>query len=103
LRDSGEYTVDLGRPRLPKKAETFYFFNIEDPAVFKQKLAKLVPMITTGQEAKDTRSDLYARKKSGKTGLIQLTAINISFSYTGMKKVGFNIRSSYKYYYLQRM
>ncbi|KAJ6155242.1 hypothetical protein N7470_005808 [Penicillium chermesinum] len=75
-------------PRLPKKAEGFYFFNITNPAEFKKHLKRLAPQITTGEEAKETRSELYSRKKAGKTGLVQLSSINISFSYSGLEKLG---------------
>nr|UPX44799.1 dye-decolorizing heme-containing peroxidase [Penicillium camemberti] len=75
-------------PRLPKKFETFYFFRITHVDRFKNHLAKLVPLITTADDAFKMREDLYSKKANGTlAGLIKLSAVNVSFSSKGLAKL----------------
>lgn len=76
------------RPRLPKKAETFLFFRITKPREFKNHMSGLIPLLTTADDAFKMRQDIYHKKAAGTLkGLIQLSAINVAFSATGLKKV----------------
>ncbi|KAJ5461244.1 Dyp-type peroxidase [Penicillium daleae] len=76
-------------PRLPKKAETFYFFRITKPEVFKTHLSQLAPLLTTAEDAQRMREDIYRKKEAGTLkGLIKLSAINVAFSSKGLAKLG---------------
>lgn len=80
--------TDCIRPRLPKKFETFYFFRITNPSLFKTHLAKLVDFITTADDAFKMRETVYRKKAAGTLqGLLQLSAVNVSFSSKGLAKV----------------
>ncbi|KAJ5794979.1 hypothetical protein N7457_001578 [Penicillium paradoxum] len=74
-------------PRLPKKYETFLFFEIGDEKLFKEKLAAFLQFITTAESAHKVRGDLYNRKKNA---LMKTMCTNISFSASGLKKLGNN-------------
>jgi len=91
--------ADYSRPRLPKKFETFYFFRITRAKDFKQHMAGLVPLLTTADDASKLRNDIYEKKAAGTLkSLIKLSAINVSFSATGLKKVSpFHLQESSLY------
>ncbi|EJD06642.1 Dyp-type peroxidase [Fomitiporia mediterranea MF3/22] len=73
---------------IPKRAEDFIFFNIQDAAAFKKDLKELIPAITTTAQVKKIRTDITNHKQQGKTDLIKVAAINIAFSVAGLKKLG---------------
>jgi hypothetical protein len=91
LLDTEITDYPLSKARLPKKAETFYFFRITKPAAFKNHLAQLAPWLTTADDAHRTREDIYKKKEAGTLkDLIQLSAINVAFSSKGLAKVHFS-------------
>ncbi|KAL9100162.1 MAG: hypothetical protein Q9163_004427 [Psora crenata] len=79
---------------LPKKTETFVFFQIDDARVhdFRTQLTKLVPMITTTAQVIDDRNRIAEHKKNrgGKDAdppLLEMAGVNIAFSHKGLAKM----------------
>jgi Dyp-type peroxidase family len=72
-----------------KDHETFAFFQIQDPAAFRERLAELIPHISTLREVA-AFNELYRavrrRRGHGHTGLAALW-INIAFSASGLGKL----------------
>ena len=76
---------------LPKKTETFIFFQIDSKRVqdFRKQLATLIPLITTtAQVIKDKTKIGQTKGDSNKTGLLKLSGVNIAFSQKGLVQVG---------------
>ncbi|KAJ7576297.1 Dyp-type peroxidase [Mycena floridula] len=73
---------------LPKKTETYIFFDIQNVQAFKHALKQFAPLVkTTAQVLKD-RAAIDEHKKHGHGGLIKMTAVNIAFSAFGLIKLG---------------
>ncbi|KAJ0109679.1 dyp-type peroxidase family protein [Diaporthe amygdali] len=74
---------------LPKKAETFYFFEIDKNHVdaFRAQLANVVPLIASDKSVSSGREQIVAHKKSH-SGLLSLAFANIAFSSKGLNKIG---------------
>lgn len=72
---------------LPKKVETFIFFQITDAKNFIENLKELAPLIKTTEQVLQDRDDIDKHKKSGKGGLIVMSGVNIALSYTGLRAV----------------
>jgi hypothetical protein len=83
---------------LPKKAELFFFFQIERVDTFRSHLSNLIPLITTARQAENNRYYINASREKlrmkantadGKTGyrLLPINGINIAFSAKGIQKV----------------
>ncbi|KAL1877526.1 dye-decolorizing heme-containing peroxidase [Diaporthe australafricana] len=91
-------SLDLGNIQgdilsgLPKKAETFFFFEIDKDHVdaFRARLLKVVPLIASDKSVSSGRDQIVAHKKSRQPGLLSLAFANISFSSKGLKKIGIN-------------
>ncbi|KAF4124285.1 Dyp-type peroxidase family [Geosmithia morbida] len=77
-------------PGLPKRFETFLFFNILKPDEFKKQLKTHLPKITTAEHACQMKDKIAAeRAKNGKKApLLPLPGFNIAFSSTGLSKLG---------------
>jgi hypothetical protein len=99
----------LPRAGLPKKTQTFLFFQIDNARVheFRTQLAKLVPLITTTVQVMNDLEKIVHHKKSvaSKHGilehlktsewqehltpeLLKLSGLNLAFSEKGLVKVG---------------
>ncbi|KAG6849423.1 hypothetical protein H0H93_008571 [Arthromyces matolae] len=73
---------------LPKKTQTYFFFQITNVNLFRSQLTKLVPIVkTTAQVLKD-RKAIDDHKKSGGKGLIKIVGVNIAFSHKGFAVLG---------------
>ncbi|RDX44006.1 Dyp-type peroxidase [Lentinus brumalis] len=79
---------------LPKKVQHYLLFQIDDDVqAFRQRLKLLIPLITTTPQVQDDRAKIAAAKKAateqGKPApLVKLSGINISFSHSGLVKLG---------------
>lgn len=94
--------VDLGNTQgdiligLPKKTETFFFFRIEDSHVekFREQLSYLVPLITTGVQARDNQKKIvqYKEKRAASKDpmpeLLTIAGVSVAFSKKGLDKIG---------------
>ena len=74
---------------LPKKTETYLFFQIKKDKVteFRKALARLVPLITTTAQVLQDRQKLADHKKNKGKGLLKLNGVNITFSHAGLALV----------------
>jgi Dyp-type peroxidase family len=86
---------DILSKGLPKKTETFFFFQIDDGKVdeFRAQLAQLIPLIRTAAQALDDhkrirKSQKDAEHKKEPKPLLKLSGVNIAFSHSGLKKLG---------------
>jgi hypothetical protein len=81
----------FSRPGLPKRFQSFLFFQIHKPTEFKERLRRFIDdsKITTAARACEMKDEIAAAK--GKTGdkapLLPLPGINIAFASTGLHKV----------------
>ncbi|KAF3016060.1 hypothetical protein E8E15_006102 [Penicillium rubens] len=76
-------------PRLPKKYETFLFFEITDVEQFKHELGVFLKHLTTAETAHRLRGKLYEAKWCGLwSQLVETICTNISFSAAGLEKLG---------------
>ena len=81
---------------LPKKTETFYFFQIEPAHVrdFRTQLTQLLPLITTTAEVlneqipKITQSKKDAAKQGIAPPILEMSGVNIAFTHKGLILVG---------------
>ncbi|KAG6841173.1 hypothetical protein C0991_001098 [Blastosporella zonata] len=68
---------------LPKKTQTYFFFQITNVKVFRSQLSHFVPLVkTTAQVLKD-RKDIEDHKRNGDKTLIKMVGVNIAFSHKG--------------------
>lgn len=76
------------RSGLPKKAETFYFFEIDKNQVdaFRARLHKVVPLIASDKSVSSGRDQIRSHKKHH-SQLLSVAFANISFSSKGLNKV----------------
>ncbi|KAG6816227.1 hypothetical protein H0H87_007598 [Tephrocybe sp. NHM501043] len=73
---------------LPKKTQTYFFFQITDVKLFRSQLSHFVPLVkTTAQVLKD-RKAIDDHKKRGDKTLIKMVGVNISFSHKGLVALG---------------
>lgn len=76
-------------PGIPKKAQTFFFFEIVKAPLFRSRLVKLVPHIATSASVSAGRVQINEhREHCG--GLFAGAFLNIAFSSRGLKKCGVN-------------
>ena len=85
----------FGRVGLPKKTQTYLFFQIDPARVqdFRTQLADLVPLITTTVQAQDDLEKIAKSKRSSvekgmAPAVLKLAGVNILFSHKGLVKVG---------------
>ncbi|KAI7785084.1 dyp-type peroxidase [Diaporthe eres] len=75
---------------LPKKAETFYFFEIDKNVdSFRTRLHKVVPLIASDKSVSTGRDKIASHRKHH-TGFLSIAFANISFSSKGLQKIGIN-------------
>ncbi|KAF8625444.1 hypothetical protein AX17_006845 [Amanita inopinata Kibby_2008] len=77
---------------LPKKTATNLFFQITNVEQFRKQLNKLIPLITTAEQALKGRQAIEDHKRNASHGkhLIPMAGVNISFSHFGLAKMGIN-------------
>jgi len=75
---------------LAKKVESFVFFDISNPAQFKQQLKSLIPLITTTTQALADQAAIQAHKAKGDNSLLTIVGTNIAFSQAGLHALGIN-------------
>ncbi|EJC98275.1 DyP-type peroxidase [Fomitiporia mediterranea MF3/22] len=73
---------------IPKFAEDFLFFNITNVANFKNDLKQIVPSITTTTQVQKMQQQIAQNKLAGIVDLVKISAINIAFTESGLKKLG---------------
>lgn len=74
---------------LPKKTQTFLFFQIDKNRVkdFRTQLGQFVPLITTTAQAIKDREKI---KEGRGQGLLKLSGVNVAFSQKGLGLLGIN-------------
>ena len=75
------------RKGLTKILELFFFFEISDPAAFRQQLVEFVPLVTSVDGAQKQRKTIEDHKKKGGLGYAKSVGVNIAFSHKGFVKV----------------
>lgn len=91
-------TSFYSRSGLPKKTQTYVFFQITDANAFRRALSDLVPVITsTEQVLRHRQSITDNKKKAADQGhapqLLDIVGVNIAFSHTGLVTVGYTSTS----------
>ncbi|RYP13153.1 hypothetical protein DL765_007028 [Monosporascus sp. GIB2] len=74
-------------PGFPKKAESFFFFEIENVEAFRRELHKLVPLIATSESVSSDKEAIRQQRQSC-SSLLPVAFLNIAFSAKGLKKLG---------------
>ncbi|KAF8698268.1 hypothetical protein RHS03_07693, partial [Rhizoctonia solani] len=80
----------------PKRTEHFCFFTITDSVEFKKSLAQLLSegRISSTRKVAEDRAKIAAWKDSGRKDLKPVENMNISFTYTGLQKLGLDVDKS---------
>ncbi|KAL0948438.1 hypothetical protein HGRIS_011015 [Hohenbuehelia grisea] len=73
---------------LPKKTETFYFFEVTKVDRFRSQFSEFVPLVKTAAQVNGHREEIYAHKQQKKPGLVTFAAVNVAFSQSGLSKLG---------------
>ncbi|PVF93168.1 Dyp-type peroxidase [Serendipita vermifera] len=73
----------------PTTFKLFFFFRIVNTAHFSHALKGIVPSITSSEESCATRDKIAKRRAEGNTELLDITALNLAFSHTGLEKYEF--------------
>jgi len=76
---------------LPKKTQTYLFFQIKDVNLFRKQLALFVPIVkTVAQVLKDRQAieDHKRKPTDGKPELIPMVGVNVAFSSKGLVLMG---------------
>lgn len=73
---------------LPKKTQSYIFFQIVDVTKFRADLARFVPFVKTVAGVLKDRDLIKEHKKKGHKTLIPLVGVNIAFSHLGFVKLG---------------
>jgi hypothetical protein len=84
--------VTFLRPGVPKLHEFFLFFNITSERRFRRDLKRLIPLVTTANDAVKFNEQIRQNKTEVSSGeakseVIPLTGVNLAFSAKGLKKV----------------
>ncbi|KAF8151491.1 hypothetical protein B0H34DRAFT_130841 [Crassisporium funariophilum] len=77
---------------LPKKTETWYFFQVTEPTTFRRNLSHLIPLIKSVDQAVRDRDHIGKHKRDDeehgrKPHLIPCIGVNIAFSHFGFQKL----------------
>jgi len=75
------------RSGLPKKTQTYIFFDIVNVQKFRNDLRLFIPIIKTVSQVLKDRKNIDEHKKK-LPGLLPIVGVNISFSHTGFVKLG---------------
>lgn len=94
--DFNDIQGDILKGGLPKKTQTFFFFQIDKPRIqdFRKQLAKFVPLITTTAKVIEDRGKIDQSRKeavrgpNAKTPLVPLSGVNIAFTQKGLVQIG---------------
>ena len=91
----GSTRLILDRIGLPKKTETYFFFQIDDLRVreFRTQLAHFATLVTTAAQVEDDRKKIARNKKDAadkkrEPQLLKMSGVNLAFSHKGLVKVG---------------
>jgi len=76
------------RSGLPKKTQTYIFFDIVNVQKFRNDLRLFIPIIKTVSQILKDRKDIDEHKKKKLPGLLPIVGVNTSFSHTGFVKLG---------------
>ena len=75
------------REGLPKKFQSFYFFDITNPTEFRKRLRNIIPLITTTTQALADTAAIQNHKSKGNKSLLKIVGTNIAFSQAGLNAV----------------
>ena len=75
------------RKGLPKKFQSFYFFDITNPTEFRKRLQNIIPLITTTTQALADTAAIQNHKSQGNTSLLKIVGTNVAFSQAGLTTV----------------
>ncbi|GLB42843.1 putative peroxidase [Lyophyllum shimeji] len=73
---------------LPKKTQTYFFFQITDVTLFRSQLVKFIPLVKTVAGVLKDRKAIEDHKKKGDKTLITMVGVNIAFSHKGFVAMG---------------
>jgi hypothetical protein len=77
------------RVSFPTTFKLFFFFRILNTAHFSHALKGIVHDITSSEESCATREKVAHHRASGNTDKLDITALNLAFSHTGLDKYKF--------------
>ena len=75
------------RSGLPKKTQTYFFFQVTNVKLFRHQLVQFIPLIKTVAGVLKDRKAIEDHKKRGHKTLITLVGVNIAFSHFGFTQV----------------
>ncbi|KAF8059915.1 hypothetical protein FPV67DRAFT_349692 [Lyophyllum atratum] len=73
---------------LPKKTQTYFFFQITDVKLFRSHLVKFNPLVKSVAQVLKDRKAIEDHKKKGDKTLITMVGVNIAFSHKGFVALG---------------
>jgi len=73
---------------LPKKTQTYFFFQVTDAKLFRSQLVEFIPLVKTVAGVLLDRKAIEDHKKRGDGTLITLVGVNIAFSHLGFTQLG---------------
>ncbi|GLB42844.1 putative peroxidase [Lyophyllum shimeji] len=73
---------------LPKKTQTYFFFQITDVKLFRSQLVKFIPLVKTVAGVLKDRKAIEDHKRKGDKTLITMVGVNIAFSHKGFVTIG---------------
>jgi len=94
-------SLTFSRFGLPKQAQSFLFFTVDNVDGFRSSLTNLVPLITTAEQTKSNISEIRQFKVQNRLAfndgdgevvhpaVITVSGVNIAFSNVGLKKVSY--------------
>ncbi|RDB22012.1 Peroxidase 2 [Hypsizygus marmoreus] len=73
---------------LPKKTQSYFFFQITNVTSFRSQLLQVAPLVTTVAQVLKDRKAIEDHKKKGNTTLLTMVGVNIAFSHKGLATIG---------------
>ncbi|KAF5375843.1 hypothetical protein D9615_008174 [Tricholomella constricta] len=73
---------------LPKKTQTYFFFQITDARLFRSQLVEFTPLVKTVAQVIKDRKAIDDHKRKGDKTLITMVGVNIAFSHKGFAFMG---------------
>jgi Dyp-type peroxidase family len=73
---------------LPKKTQTYFFFQITNVKLFRSQLGQFTPVVKTVAQVLNDRKVIEDHKKKGDKTLITMVGVNIAFSHKGFLAMG---------------
>lgn len=74
---------------LPKKVEVFFFYEVVNAANFRSQLIHIIPLITSFVQSQALHNQIEAGRKVSSGVLMQMSAVNMSFSHKGLVAVSY--------------